>query len=100
MHRINDAKILVSNLYEEYTKQLNLPPKQTLNVECAESIEKAFQSVYTADLIATRNKTPFPRALTQKLRKAFADLLLLMDGKDIKEQAVEIKTNNEETQWK
>ncbi|NMP14742.1 hypothetical protein [Thalassotalea sp. Y01] len=83
MERLTSVKETVVDLYQQYQSELNLNGPE-LNIENVESIERALESVYARDAIATRNRTRFPRTLTQKLRSAFADLLLLMDGKDIK----------------
>lgn len=92
MERLNDAKLLLEDLYEQYVTELQLAENK-LDLEDIKSIEKTFESVYRADSFATRNKSSFPRTLSQNLRKAFADLLLLMEGKDIKIQA-EINAQN------
>ena len=84
MERLEAAKKLVIELHEQYVKELDIKNSK-LDIENIESIEKAFESVYRRDALATRTKTRFPRALTQKLRTAFADLLLLIDGTDIKD---------------
>ncbi|MDN3651630.1 hypothetical protein QWY77_02480 [Thalassotalea ponticola] len=84
MERLADVQQTVVELYQQYQQELDLNGPD-LNLENVESIERALESIYARDAIATRNHTRFPRALTQKLRSAFADLLLLMDGKDIKQ---------------
>ena len=84
MERLKAAKELVVELHEQYVAELDIK-NVTLDIDSIESIEKAFESVYRRDALATRTKTRFPRALTQKLRTAFADLLLLIDGTDIKD---------------
>ncbi len=82
MERMNEAKVHVFKLYKEYIEVLNITPPP-LNFDDIKTIEKAFQSIYFADAKATRNRTTYPRTLSADLRKAFADLLLLMEGKDL-----------------
>ncbi|WP_371186075.1 hypothetical protein [Thalassotalea maritima] len=84
MERLKEAQQRVLELYSEYAEQLNIRDK-VLDIDDVNAIEKAFNAVYQKDAFATRTKTRFPRTLTQNLRTAFADLLLLMDGKDIKQ---------------
>ncbi|OUS31380.1 hypothetical protein A9Q98_02955 [Thalassotalea sp. 42_200_T64] len=94
MDRINEVKEQVVELYNQYLKEMNYTHR-TLDIDDIASIEKEFKSVYVADTIATRNRTSFPRTLTQKLRKAFADLLLLMEGKDLKAEKLLLAAQQE-----
>lgn len=83
MERINDAKQLVLKLHTEFLEKMGKEPV-ILNIDDPIAVEKAFEKVFNADYKATRLKTSFPRTLGLNLRKAFADLLLLMEGKDVK----------------
>lgn len=94
MDRMSDVKALVVELYAEFNEKLGFSPPE-LDIDDPKSVEKAFERVFNADFKATRNKTEFPRALSLNLRKSFADLLLLFDGKDIKviKEAKDAKEN-------
>lgn len=80
---MSGVKSIVVELYAEFNEKLGLSPPE-LDIDDPKSVESAFERVFNADFKATRNKTEFPRALSLNLRKSFADLLLLFDGKDIK----------------
>ena len=82
MKRIKEVQQQVETLYAEYNIAVG-KTRPALDFDSLESIEKGFHAVFNADARATRNKTPLPKALSLELRKAFADLLLLMDGKDL-----------------
>ncbi|TRX57831.1 hypothetical protein [Thalassomonas sp. M1454] len=82
MKRIKEVQQKVESLYNEYNAAVG-KQRPALDFDSLESIEKGFQAIFNADARATRNKTSLPKALSLELRKSFADLLLLMDGKDL-----------------
>ncbi|WOH37026.1 hypothetical protein RI844_16890 [Thalassotalea fonticola] len=82
MDRIKETQKLVAELYDEYVTSLKITPKQ-IDFKDVKSIEKVFESIYIGNSKATLNHTPYPQKLSSKLREAFADLLLLMDGVDL-----------------
>ncbi|WNC69204.1 hypothetical protein RI845_03365 [Thalassotalea nanhaiensis] len=82
MDRIKDTQKLITELYDEYVASLKITPKP-IDFNDIKSIEKVFESIYIGNSKATLNRTPYPQKLSSKLREAFADLLLLMDGVDL-----------------
>ncbi|WP_371374624.1 hypothetical protein [Thalassotalea aquiviva] len=95
MERIESVKSQIDELYVEYYTKLGKPAPE-VDLDDPKSVEKAFEKVFNADYKATRNKTSFPRSVALNLRKAFADLLLLMEGKDIKDVKKDATEESEE----
>ncbi len=83
MERIKEVQQTIEKLYQEFYEKMGKTPDE-IDLNDPVQVEKAFEKVFNADYKATRLKTSFPRTLALNLRKAFADLLLLMEGKDIK----------------